>query len=98
MIHRLSLLWGKSVERIEDEYTAEDIIRYSCLYELEPWGCEADDLRSQQLAFLIAQANSKKKLNPADFAMPWRKPVRRKVPFEVGMMLHRTNIDGKHRT
>lgn len=92
MIHRLSLLWGEPVEQLEEELSAEDIIRYQCLYELEPWGSEADDVRFQQLCYVTAQVNSTKKLNASDFVMPWRRTKKEKVPFEVGLMSHVENM------
>lgn len=98
MIHRLSLLWKEKVEWIEDNFTAEDIIRYQCLYELEPWGSEADDLRFQQLCYVTAQSNSPKKLDPKDFVMPWRKPRRQIVPYDVGITAHIEHIKRSKKT
>jgi hypothetical protein len=57
-------------------------------YDLEPWGCEAEDHRFTQLAYITAQVQSKKQLNYTDFLPPWRKPQRKVVPFEVGLLAH----------
>ena len=84
---------------IEEEFSAEDIIDYALLHELEPQGCDADDVRFQQLAYLIAQSHSTKRLDPSSFAMPWRKAEKlRIVSAEVGFAAFAEHLKrfGKH--
>lgn len=85
VLYRLSLAWGIPVDELAERLTAAQLRGYVTYYAVEPWGCEAEDWRFQQLAYITAQSQSTKRLNPDDFAPPWRKPVRRLVPFEVGL-------------
>jgi hypothetical protein len=86
MLYRLSALFGEPVEELEERLTADQLQGYMAYYELEPWGCEADDHRFTHLAYVTAQVQSKKKLEYKDFLPPWRKPVKKVVPFDVGIV------------
>ncbi len=92
MLYRLSLAFGETVEVLETTLTAEQVQGYVRFYELEPWGTEADDLRFAQLGHTVAQCQSRKRLDPKDHLPPWRKPRRRLVPFDVGVVAHAEHI------
>lgn len=85
MLHRLSLAWGVPLEQLENTLSAHELRRWCLYYQIEPWGSEVTDHWGQTLAYTVAQTQSTTRLDPADFAAPWRRAAAEKlVPFEVG--------------
>jgi hypothetical protein len=97
ILFRLSIAWGKTVEELADTLTAKQLREYARYYAIEPWGCEAADWRHQALAFTVAQSQSTKKLKPDEYAPPWRKPVKRIVPYSVGAVVFAAHLAQRQR-
>jgi hypothetical protein len=66
-MHRLALALGKSVSEMLDSMSYEELCDWGLYFQIEPWGEWRDDLRSAQVAAVIANANRDPKRRPEAF-------------------------------
>jgi hypothetical protein len=70
---RLALALGMTVKELEQRMTSEELTEWMAFYTLEPFGCEAADIRAGGISATIANAFSgkNKQYDPTDFVIKW---------------------------
>jgi hypothetical protein len=73
MWFRLAVLWRCEVEEAKARCDSYQFGRWRAFYSIEPWGSEADDVRTAMVCFLIACAHAGKGQHPKfeDFLPNW---------------------------
>lgn len=56
--------------------SADELHDYQAYFSLEPWGCQADDIRTAIVAHTVAACLSSKPPDFADFLPKWEPPRR----------------------
>lgn len=79
MLFRLSLVFGVSADTLRESLTAEEIEEYLAYYQLEPFGCQAEDNRCALLGYVVNRSAGGKS-DFKDFLPSWQKPE--PVPYK----------------
>jgi hypothetical protein len=89
MWFRLASLWGCTVREAQERCPPEEFSEWLAFYSLEPWGCEAEDVRHAILTAAVSSLFSKKQADPKNFLPPWsrQKGVTAKSPEEMASQL-----------
>lgn len=71
MIFRLSLALGIPAGELGERITGDELRDYEAYYALEPWGCQADDVRTAIVAHTVAACLGGGKSKFKDFVPKW---------------------------
>lgn len=64
MWFRLASLWGCTVVEAQAKIDSYEFSEWIAFYRIEPWGCEAFDIRNAMLHYLLSCAHAAKGHSP----------------------------------
>lgn len=85
-LHRLALALHRSVNELLDTLTYRELVDWGVHYKSEPWGDLRADVRSAQIAMILANTNRDPKKRPEPYKlvdfMPFNKSSAEEAPAE----------------